>query len=279
VNGWRSDGAFLVGLGCLVAGFGWVFATQPVGSDRMVALQVGQGDCTVLQVEGRTVMIDAGPAGANFDSGRRVVWPMLRRLGVRKIDLLILTHPDLDHVGGLSSLAELIPIDQVVMSEAFRYHPMVTSFPSLDLRFIRSGESVQIGTAELDFRSYLFGPDDNERSLITRVKWRGSTAVFTGDAGFREEQAILREWSGADWFKAGHHGSDESTSTGLLQAWKPNYLLVSCGRRNRFGHPSPRVVAEGEAVGARVMRTDLMGHLEFIPTQNGWQFTRILRNP
>lgn len=279
MNDWRSEGAFLLGLGSLLLGMGWVMVDQPKGSDRMVALQVGQGDCTVIQIEGRTVLIDAGPAGPQFDSGRRVVWPALRRLGVHRIDLLILTHPDADHVGGLESLAELVPIDQVVMADAFRSHPMVTEYADLKFRFVRNGESVKVGDADFDFRSYLFGLGDNERSLMTKVTWRGSTAVFTGDAGFVEESALLQEWSDVDWFKAGHHGSDESTSTALLQAWKPKTVVVSCGRRNRFGHPSVRVVGEAEGVGARVLRTDLQGHLEFKPTPNGWQFTSSWSNP
>lgn len=279
MNGWRSEGVFLLGLGYLLLGVGWVVVDQPKGSDRMVALQVGQGDCTVIQIDGRTVLIDAGPAGPQFDSGRRVVWPTLRRLGVHRIDLLILTHPDADHVGGLESLSKLVPIDQVVMAESFRSHPMVTEYGQLQFRFVRNGESVKVGDADLDFRSFRFESGDNERSLMTKVTWRGSTAVFTGDAGFVEESALLQEWSGVDWFKAGHHGSDESTSTALLQAWRPKTVVVSCGRRNRFGHPSERVVREAEGVGARVLRTDLQGHLEFKPTPNGWQFTRSWPNP
>ncbi len=269
----------MLGLGSLLFGVGVVMVDQPKGSDRMVALQVGQGDCTVIQIEGRTVLIDAGPAGPQFDSGRRVVWPALRRLGVHRIDLLILTHPDADHVGGLESLSELVPIDQVVMAEAFRSHPMVTEYANLKFRFVRNGESVKVGDADFDFRSYAYGFGDNEWSLMTKVTWRGSTAVFTGDAGFVEESALLEDWSGVDWFKAGHHGSDESTSSALLQAWKPKTVVVSCGRRNRFGHPSARVVREAEGVGARVLRTDLQGHLEFKPTPNGWQFTRSWSNP
>lgn len=108
--------------GSLGLGFGAGSLSGP-GPTRLTFLSVGQGDCAVFQHAGVTVMIDAGPGDEHSDAGRRLIWPKLRAMGVNRIDLVLLSHPDADHVAGLRSLEKILPIGKVAAPLHFRENP------------------------------------------------------------------------------------------------------------------------------------------------------------
>jgi competence protein ComEC len=270
----------LVWLGALSAG--WLVGRVDVAPSpgRLSFLAVGQGDCTVIRHGEITVLVDAGPATERFDAGSRIVAPKLREMGVGVVDLLILTHPDADHIGGLPGLASRVRIERVAASARFRNHPDLIA--ALQRAKIGS-DRVQWVAHPLILRHRKLALEirepskkapvdsDNEGSLFIRVAMGRLSAVMTGDAGFETE---IIEAGRGDWragiLKAGHHGSANSTSDQWLAEVRPKAVVVSCGAGNPFGHPSPLMLARASRAGTRVFRTDLHGDVHFEPSAEGF---------
>jgi competence protein ComEC len=235
---------------------------------------VGQGDCIVFQHSGRTVLIDAGPKNEYLDAGERIVAPSLYRLGVRSIDLLLVSHPDSDHAGGLPSLARRIPIGKVVIPVRFKDHEEMRRWIQRArlapdrIEWVDEAQVV-VGdyTLTLDAIADPDLTDDNDGSMFVRLTGPGLRAVFTGDASAETERRMLRK--GLDWsaeiLKAGHHGSKTSTGGAWIQAVNPTWAVFSCGRNNVYGHPSPEVADRLARYGVRILRTDRDGSMTFVP--------------
>lgn len=238
---------------------------------RIAFLSVGQGDCTLLQASGFNLVIDAAPATPQMDSGERLAVPELKRLGVRRIDLLILTHPDADHIGGLRGISKRIPIQRVAYARHFRSHPALvealSALPSSTERWaLDRGEVLRWPGGELvvDFVPLGPGGDDNEGSLTGLIRVGQGTAVFTGDASANVERALAsrRSWE-AQVLKLGHHGSADSTSDQWLDEVRPLYAVASSGRTNPYGHPSESVRDRLDRAGIPLHRTDQEGTVIF----------------
>lgn len=243
-------------------------------------LSVGQGDCTVVRSDGATFMVDAGPKTDDFDAGSRIVAPKLRQMGVNRVNILFLTHPDSDHIGGLAGLASRVRVDKVAAPAYFRKHPELSKSLSeagieeeqvLWLDRPLAGESGSL-RFQIHLPRFSTGEAENEGSLFIRFQWGNSSAVLTGDASEEIEaiEAAEGNWK-ADLLKAGHHGSATSTSNAWLKEVQPIVVVVSCGVRNRYGHPAPATLERIRAAGAKVVRTDRDGHLGFFPTPTGFR--------
>lgn len=261
----------------LSAGAGWY---QLTGSNatRLTFLAVGQGDCIVFQHRGRTVLIDAGPKNEYVDAGERIVAPALYRLGVRTIDVVLISHPDSDHIGGLPALARRFPIGRVVAPARFADHDEMRGWlqrsrlPADAVQWVSHGEfTVGPYRFVLDSVEAKDLTDDNDGSMFVRLTGPGLRAVFTGDASTEVEKRMLRRGGGweAEILKAGHHGSRTSTSTEWIGAVSPKWAVFSCGRNNTYGHPNPDVAARLERHGVRLLRTDRDGSMSFLPGR-GW---------
>lgn len=240
--------------------------------NRLVFLSVGQGDCALFQHAGRTVVVDVGW------SGNRRFLDDLRRHRVGRIDLLLLTHPDRDHVGGLEAVTEAFPVQKVGVPAHFQAHEaFVTELASLGLTdrvvWIERGASLQFGSARLDFDygNWKVDQEDNNGSLWVRIQAGAATALLSGDAAISAENQVLarQDWP-AQVVKAGHHGSAYSTGTDLLEEADPEAVIISCGARNPYGHPAPEVLERIKASGAEIYRTDLEGHITFRLTPQGF---------
>jgi competence protein ComEC len=245
-----------------------------------VFLSVGQGDCTLIRHAGAVILVDAGPGDENFDAGSRIIAPKLRSRGVGAVSLLLLTHPDADHIGGLPGLMQFIRIGQIAAPEHFKGHPELMEVfrrANVDIASVLWLERPLAMTHEgmrLDVRlpKYIEGDADNDGSPFVKVELQGMTAVLTGDAGEEVEamQAVESEWH-AQILKAGHHGSAGSTSDVWLAEVKPEAVVASCGLGNRFGHPAEAVVERVRLHGARLFRTDLQGDIAFTPATGGFR--------
>lgn len=247
---------------------------------RLIFLQVGQGDCAVFSTAGSTIMVDAGPREGGFDSGERIILPALRRLGIQSVDLILLSHPDLDHVGGLGAICRAMPNARVAASAEFRTWPSMIR--SLKEAHIDPGDVVWLprdSVAKLGrFQLRLYCPsmegreNDNDGSMCVRISDGHQSAVLTGDAPseIEEELAQHGNWR-ADILKAGHHGSRGSTSYPWLRAVGPRWVILSCGRDNRFGHPHKETMDRIREYGAEPLRTDQLGDIEFDAGNQGWQ--------
>jgi competence protein ComEC len=249
---------------------------QDIGGLRLTMFDVGQGDALMVQVGDRSMMVDAGgsPFGGSFDIGSRVLEPALWARGVSAIDTLLLTHGDPDHIGGALTLIDDfnplrlwqgIPVPRATSLQAV-LERAAASGALLEQR--RDGEEFRIGEARL--RVLHPPPPDWERqrvrnddSVVIEVVYHDVALLLTGDIGADVERAIVPRLAPASIriLKVAHHGSRTSTSRELLDAWRPQIALISCGRGNPFGHPAPDVIARLEAIGARIYRTDLDGEV------------------
>ena len=243
---------------------------------RLTMFDVGQGDALMLQVGERSVMVDTGgsPFGGSFDIGSRVLEPALWARGVSAIDTLLLTHGDPDHIGGALTLIDDfdprhlwqgIPVPRANSLQAV-LERAAASGAVLEQR--RDGEAFRLGDARLlvlhppppDWERQRVRNDD---SVVIEVVYHDVALLLTGDIGADVERAIVPRLAPARVriLKVAHHGSRTSTSRELLDAWRPQIALISCGRGNPFGHPAPDVVARLEAIGTRIYRTDLDGEV------------------
>lgn len=250
-------------------------------ANRIAFLQVAQGDCTVLQSAGQVVMVDCGARNETFDAGERLVTPELYDLGVHQIDLLILTHPDSDHVGGLVSLARRFAIGRILIAECFRYNADMNGWLQRahigrdKVIWVQNHREAKVGEWTID----VFAPtpdqpaSDNDGSLFTKISGPRGSAVLTGDAPMFTEQIMLGRgvnWH-ADILKAGHHGSAGSTSSTWIRAVDPRYAIISCGRNNPYGHPSSACLDRLQENAVEIERTDRDGTIIFQPTDKGFR--------
>ncbi len=258
-----------------------VLRASPADSpDRIIFLQVGQGDCTVIQSGGTTVLVDSAARNDVLDAGESLAVPQLYDLGVRHIDAIILTHPDSDHVGGLISVSRHFAVGKVFVNEAFRQHPdmlrtlALSRISSDRVLWVSSQRTLTFNRASLR----IVAPpgeqpdNDNDGSLLTWVTMGKSSALLMGDASANVEyDLVARGLVGpVDLLKLGHHGSGGSTSAEFLMRTQPKWGLVSCGRNNTYGHPNAGVLERLRAVHCRVWRTDRQGEVEFRPTAAGF---------
>lgn len=261
---WAGSLAMGAGLGTL--------GTEPDVAE-VVFLSVGQGDCTVIRDGEQTILIDAGPATDQFDAGARLVATKLRRMGVDRVDLVLLTHPDADHIGGLSGLASHIRIDRIAAAGYFRGHQEIgrelreANWDSERVLWLWRDSLLATLRAMITIRlpNDTAITADNEGSPFIKVRIGADSVVLTGDAGEEAEAAELGrdDWS-ATILQAGHHGSAGSTSSPWLREVQPRFVVVSCGRNNRYGHPAPATLERIAEAGADVLRTDQAGDIRFI---------------
>ena len=264
----------------------------PGGHSLLCTLDVGQGDAAVLRtVRGRWILFDAGPRFGDRDAGRDVVLPILRRYGARRIDLFVLSHPDLDHVGGFESVHQDVPVFRVLDSG----HPVPTSSYARFLaraeedgiRWLPAARGDAVRLDNVTIR--VLGPAGvpgadagsertNETSLLLRVSiGRALVYLNTGDATADDERALLTAWQAdslrADLLKVGHHGSRTSSASDFLRAVRPSVAVISAGRGNAYGHPHPSVLDRLSLAGVpRVWRTDREGTLCLeVDERRGWR--------
>jgi competence protein ComEC len=251
---------------------------------RLTMFDVGQGDALMLQIGDtnmsgagpRALMVDSGgsPFGGSFDIGSRVLEPALWARGVSAIDALLLTHGDPDHIGGaLPLIDDFHPTrlwEGIAVPRANSLQAVLARAAAAGavLEQRHEGDEFRLG----DVRVLVLHPPRpdwerqrvrNDDSVVLEVVYRQVGLLLTGDIGADVERDIVPRLVPAKIrvLKVAHHGSRTSTSRELLEAWRPQIALISCGRGNPFGHPAPDVIARLEAIGARIYRTDLNGQI------------------
>jgi competence protein ComEC len=237
-------------------------------------LDVGQGDAVALRTPGgRWLLVDAGPRGSDYDAGERRVVPFFRARGVSRLEALVLTHPDADHIGGAPAVLRNLRVERVIEPgvEVGRdlYLELLTEVEREGAAWTaaRRGRALRVDGVGIRF----LWPDEaavgrvdeaNDASAVALVTFERFTLLLTGDVSDEIEEELLRRDGTllrAAVLKAGHHGSSTSTSADFLRMVDPELVVISAGRRNRYGHPSPEVVARLRAAGVEIARTDLEG--------------------
>ena len=263
-------------------------------------LDVGQGDATLLRLPtGAWVAVDAGPASpGGWDAGHRRVLPYLRRQGARRLEILVLTHAHLDHLGGAPALLRGIPVRGVLeparVTASGAYLETLREAKSREVGWwpAEAGRRIERGGVRIDVlhpeprpggwpgigpgagRAPDEGPgaDPNRVSVVLLVRYGEGSFLLTGDAYEDVEVAMLPHLPRLTLLKAGHHGSRTSTSRALLDATSPDLAVISAGDGNRYGHPHGEVLDRLDAAGSQVYRTDRDGTIRIrIRRDGGWE--------
>lgn len=254
---------------CVVAGFWYGLAQRD--PTRLIFLSVGQGDCAVFQSEGTALLIDDGPIKPTFDAGRRIVAPRLRELGISRIDLILLSHPDSDHVGGTAAVLKRFPGARLGISSEFRRFPKMLDdlrkwrVPKDRVLWLRDRQTLKIGAFRLEIGCPRLDPaDDNTGSMFVHLVDGNASATFSGDAPAEVERRMESdgEWR-AEILKVGHHGSRTATDESWIDAVRPTWAVVSVGRYNVYHHPAPSTLDRLARHGVKILRTDLQGEQVF----------------
>jgi competence protein ComEC len=239
------------------------------GRLRVMFLDVGQGDATLIETpDGHRILVDGGAGGPRrFDVGERVLAPVLWNRPAVRLDVMALTHPDVDHAGGLAALVRRFGVGE--FWESGRWTPpaehtrLALHRAGTPRRVLRAGDRIRLGEALFTVLNP-GGPGQgspNDDSLVLRLDWRGVSLLMPGDLGAAGEERLRRAAAPlhARVLKVAHHGSRFSTTGPFLAAVRPAVAVISVGARNPFRHPAPEVISRLEAVGALVYRTDRDG--------------------
>ncbi len=248
-------------------------AALPLPSDtvlRVTFLDVGQGDAVLLQApEGRTALVDAGPGD---------VVPLLRELGVERIDLLVATHPHADHIGGMAGVIHAMPVRFFMDNgQAHTTATYARLMAALDARpgitYLEAvPRTISLGGAEIEVLPLLprGTADHNNRSVALVVRFGDFRALLSGDSEVRQLAHLVGQGAvpAVTLLKAPHHGSDNGITWAFLEAARPEVVVISVGR-NGYGHPRPAALRAFAGIGARVLRTDQEGHVTILGRRNG----------
>lgn len=252
--------------------FGCEDISAPDGRLQVHYIDVGQGDSTlVISPSGRSMIIDAGD-----NSSYEVIRPYLKKHGVQKIDLLIGTHPDADHIGGIDDIIENHDIGKFYMPN--KLHTTKTFGDVLLAAKQRNlGITQAIEGKTMDFdpevqvvllspeKEKNYGDDNNAYSAVIYMVYKDTSFLFMGDAVYENEADILENYPNltADVIKLGHHGSASSSSPEFINQIKPLAATVSCGYKNRYSHPHKEVLELLESSEIPLYRTDEQGNIVF----------------
>jgi competence protein ComEC len=245
--------------------------SPPPGFLRVVFLDVGQGDSTLVRFPGnRALLVDAGGLpGASFDIGERVIAPAIRAFGIRSIETMVLTHGDPDHIGGVPAILRRFSPRQIWEGVPVPPHVALQQLSSsatlagMVWRTVQSGDRETSGG--VDIRVLHPPPPEwerqrvrNEDSVVIELHLGSVSIVLPGDIGREAEQLLTPRLSTAPItiVKAPHHGSATSSTEPFVAAVHPSAVIFSAGRNNRFGHPAPVVVARYRDANSLVFRTD-----------------------
>jgi competence protein ComEC len=232
-------------------------------------LDVGQGDALFVESpSGTQVLIDSGPPQKILGKLSQVMSPF-----DRKIDALIITNPDLDHIGGLSDVLKFYKVGKVFESSTWNdskvYQNLENEIKNKDIPNILAEKGMKLNLGGGVVIDILFPDRDvtnwptNDGSIVAKLSYRNFSLMLLGDATAKTEKIILQgtenSFLKSDILKTGHHGSRTSTSEEFFRAVSPEIALISAGKNNKYGHPHQEILNLFSKFGVKVFRTDEVG--------------------
>ena len=261
---------FILGLGSYV----WYWENLQTNLE-VITLDIGQGDAILIKTPYKqNILIDGGPDNSVIRGIDRHL-PFWRR----KIDLMILTHPDADHVTGLVEVLDRYPVERVMSTGVVHTLPAYIEWLEIiqkkKIPFDIAWAPMKIEFGEDLWMDVIYPWDDfagknvddnNETSIVAKLIYGKTSFLLTGDATIKSEEEMIEVGVDlkSDVLKVGHHGSKGSTSLEFVKMVKPEFAIISVGADNRFGHPTRRVLKNLEDVGAVILRTDLLGDVSIV---------------
>jgi beta-lactamase superfamily II metal-dependent hydrolase len=235
-------------------------------------LDIGQGDATLINyLNNYQILIDGGPKGKDVLTEISKNMPTFDQ----KIELVILTHPDRDHLTGLVEVLKNYQVDlfldngQTTDDEVWQELQRVIKDKGIRKETLLEGSKIKLGN---DLSLDIFNPDiieengkdKNDFSVVFRMNFGINSFLFTGDAEFKTEGDMIydQEHLDTDWLKVGHHGSKGATSEVFLEKVTPDYAVISAGKDNSYGHPTEEVLERLKTAGAEIFRTDRQGTIK-----------------
>ena len=247
-------------------------------------LDVGHGDAMFIRTPGgTTLLIDGGDRDEFRDLGRQVVVPALLARGVHRLDYVVCTHPDRDHIGGLMEVVRLLRVGELIMGGGPSGAPLESALlrealaRDIPVRYVQRGDKIAANGAQMDVlhpgEDFAALDKPNDRSVVLRVAWPGFSLLCTGDLEATGEAALARQGlDQAALLKVPHHGSNTSSTGALLDAVRPRAALCStdAGPNRRAVHPD--VSARYAERGIPLLRTDHLGGLRVVfDTRGAWR--------
>jgi len=232
---------------------------------RVHFIDVGQGDSIFIESpNGKTMLVDGGVKGA----GQKVV-SYLKELGVNKLDIVVATHPDADHIGGLISVLNSIDIGQfydsgkVHTSQTFEEMLTLIDTKNIPYNIPKTGDRIafddDINVKVLNANEN--ATDNNDASIVLKLAYGNVSFLLTADAGIALEKEMIQDDVKATILKAGHHGSNTSSSAEFIQVVHPEVTILSYGEGNKYGHPHAEVVERLQAIGSKIYATAEAGNV------------------
>ncbi len=233
-------------------------------------IDVGQADAALVECDGHYMLIDGGNKA---DSN--VIYSVLKKAAVSKLDIVVGTHAHEDHIGGLPGAFNYTTADLTLCpvksynSNAFEEFAKYAEQKGNGVTVPKQGDTYTLGSANVKILGLNGSSDTNDTSIILRIDYGETSFLFTGDAERDAEQAVLNKGVdlSATVLKVGHHGSDTSTGYVFLREIMPQYAVISVGKGNSYGHPTEETLSRLRDADVKVFRTDMQG--DIICTSDG----------
>ena len=241
-------------------------------NDYVMYFDVGQGDSSIVRVDGVVSLIDTGgilsygEGEYNYKISKNKLIPYLKSNGIRKIDNLILTHGDFDHMGEAINLVNNFKVEKVIFNcGEFNdlEKELIKVLDKKKIKYYSCIKELNIDKNKLHFLQTKEYDNENDNSNVIYTELNGYKFMFMGDAGVEKEKDILNKYkiSNVDVLKVGHHGSKTSSSKTFINEINPKYSVISVGKNNRYGHPNKEVLNNLEQ--SKIYRTDQDGSIMF----------------
>ena len=242
----------------------------------MYFINVGQGDSTlIITPNNKTILIDGGGSNS-YDVGKNTLVPYLLDRKVMKLDLVIISHFDEDHVGGILTVLEELKVKKVIIgkqgeqSEQYNKFCEIVKDKEIQVHIAKKGQIINV---EKDLKIRFLFPNQelitqnilNNNSLVAKIEYKNFKILFTGDIEEIAERQLLKMYSNnelrADILKVAHHGSKTSSIKEFIKQVKPKIALIGVGKNNKFGHPNKGVLEILKNNGVKIYRTDEDGEV------------------
>ena len=228
-------------------------------------LDVGQGDSSLIRLKNKNILIDTG-GNINYDISKNILIPYFKSVGIKKIDYLVLTHGDYDHMGEAINLVENFKVEKVIFN-CGPYNDLenelIEVLDKKKIKYYSYIKELNVDNNKLHFLQTKEYDNENENSNVIYTKLNGYKFMFMGDAGVEKEKDILEKYnvSKIDVLKIGHHGSKTSSDKNFIDEMNPKYSVISVGKNNRYGHPNKEVLNNLD--NSKIYRTDQDGSIMF----------------